>query len=222
MLFNLRKKKGFTLVELMIVVAIIGILAAIAIPAFLRYIKSSKASEAQGIMKKMADGAKAYYTSEQKYAPNGTTVGEPWHVGVATLGEVNSAGMPVPYAALVFPGGTTTARVSTVDNTGTAVLASGNAPQGGEKQIPFAGQEPANVGVVSTLNKLSVAFEDPIYFGYEWQQTGVGPAAIATITAMANFNIEGAEAHTVTSNLSVATDTGEVVVSPPFTTNEFE
>ncbi|MFH1727436.1 MAG: prepilin-type N-terminal cleavage/methylation domain-containing protein [Pseudomonadota bacterium] len=39
------KKKGFTLVELMIVVAIIAILAAIAIPSFMAYIKKSKKSE---------------------------------------------------------------------------------------------------------------------------------------------------------------------------------
>ena len=58
---NSKKQKGFTLIELMIVVAIIGILAAVAIPAFMKYIKKSKTSEARQFVKKISDGARAYY-----------------------------------------------------------------------------------------------------------------------------------------------------------------
>ena len=56
----LNNKKGFTLIELMIVVAIIGILAAIAIPNFLKYQAKSKQSEAKVNLK-------AIFTSEQSY-----------------------------------------------------------------------------------------------------------------------------------------------------------
>src|SRR5690554_7563431 len=105
MLQKLRmKNKGFTLVELMIVVAIIGILAAIAIPAFLKYIKSSKAAEATGIMKKMSEGAKGYFTSEQKYSVAADRGDQPWHEAVPA-DQAKKAGYPVIWDNYVFPGG---------------------------------------------------------------------------------------------------------------------
>jgi type IV pilus assembly protein PilA len=60
----LSKKEGFTLIELMIVVAIIGILAAIAIPAFVNYVKRSKTSEAGANLKSLFTGAASYYERE--------------------------------------------------------------------------------------------------------------------------------------------------------------
>ena len=57
----LKKKEGFTLIELMIVVAIIGILAAIAIPAFINYVKRSKTSEAPSNLKALFEGSAALY-----------------------------------------------------------------------------------------------------------------------------------------------------------------
>ncbi|MEO0326168.1 MAG: prepilin-type N-terminal cleavage/methylation domain-containing protein [Myxococcota bacterium] len=62
MIKNLRNKQGgFTLIELMIVVAIIGILAALAIPAFLNYVKRSKTSEAPSQLESLFTGAATLY-----------------------------------------------------------------------------------------------------------------------------------------------------------------
>lgn len=79
------KQRGFTIIELAIVVAIIGVLAAVAIPMFLGHMKQAKASEAMLQLNKMAIDAKTYYFTNTKY-PQGSANVLPGADGAACSG----------------------------------------------------------------------------------------------------------------------------------------
>jgi prepilin-type N-terminal cleavage/methylation domain-containing protein len=174
MLKKFRKtEEGFTLVELMIVVAIIGILAAIAIPAFIKYIKRSKASEANGIVKKMQDGAKSYFESDQKSC--GTLTGdcsEPWH-------STGAAGMPMAFDEKVFPGA------------GAAIETHDNSPQGGAKAAPDMDWS-TDATQLATANKLNLSLVEPTYFGYGYANADAGDTANMTAWGCHDFDQSGA------------------------------
>ena len=65
---SIRNTQGFTLIELMIVVVIIGILAAVALPKFTGMSKSAKESEADPLLKDVYTLQQAYYTRFASYA----------------------------------------------------------------------------------------------------------------------------------------------------------
>ncbi len=67
-MFKLKNQKGFTLMELMVVVIIVMVLAGIGVPVYMNYIKEGKKSEAYAIIDAINSGAKVYFQKNGTYA----------------------------------------------------------------------------------------------------------------------------------------------------------
>ena len=90
--FYKKNQKGFTLIELMIVIAIIGILAAIAYPSYQDYIRKARRIDAQGVMLDIQ-------LQQEKYRVN--------HVSYGSLTDLGS--FPSDYYTFAISGNTASA-----------------------------------------------------------------------------------------------------------------
>lgn len=109
----MKKTKGFTLIELMIVVAIIGILAAIAYPSYQDSVRKSRRGDCAGALAGLANAMERYFTINNTYvgATLGTAAGDiytnqcPVDGGTATYNLSISAAAATTYIIQAAPTG---------------------------------------------------------------------------------------------------------------------
>ncbi len=111
-------QKGFTLIELMIVIAIIGILAAIAIPQFVSYRQKGYNTQAKGELKSLYTACQAYFAD----SPTGASCSE-------TEPKIAAVFQKSPAVTFVIAGGQTLNGTTAVHSAGTStytIMSSGN------------------------------------------------------------------------------------------------
>ncbi|GAB7218437.1 pilin [Vibrio comitans] len=86
-----RKQTGFTLIELMIVVAIIGVLSAIGIPMYQDYVKKSELASATATLRGLLTKAELYYLDHGSF-PNGLTDINSVSSAGGSIGEIGISG----------------------------------------------------------------------------------------------------------------------------------
>ena len=72
----MRKVRGFTMVEIIIAVAIIGILMAIAVPSYLEHLRKGRRADAEGFLADVANRQQQYILDARTYAVGGTALDE--------------------------------------------------------------------------------------------------------------------------------------------------
>jgi len=124
---NNKYSLGFTLVELMIAVAIIGILASIAIPSYVEYVKKGRRASAQSHLMEIAQREQQYLLDARTYASSLTTLGVTTPADVANYYtiQVDVADTPPSFTITATAQGTQTSDGNlTLDSTGLKTPAS--------------------------------------------------------------------------------------------------
>jgi prepilin-type N-terminal cleavage/methylation domain-containing protein len=142
--------KGFTLVELLIVVAIIGVLASQGVPAYRRMIQKSKKGEAQNFLASISSGESAFFAEYGSYGNNIA------RMGVAVDGYQDANGLNYTYSAGVdVPAGCAAVGAAAIVPTALTVSAIANNPNYVTVLPGGVGTPVALVNFTSRIGRLS-------------------------------------------------------------------
>jgi len=107
-------RKGFTMIELMVVVVVIGILASIAVPMYGKYVRNARLTEASGRVGEIITSAKAYAQEHQDASGNPT-----WPSGAVGIVDLSNS-ESFSYAITAGNGDNATTTALTIEATGLA------------------------------------------------------------------------------------------------------
>ena len=152
--------KGFTLIEMMVTVAIVGILAGVAGPSLSKYVRRAKTTEAVINLKRLYEGSVAYYYSSQD---NGDRFGN--------MVPPQFPGVGLPYGAM--PG-----------RNECCGYPQGKCPPADSPEATYADA----TWNKSPWTELRFAVSDYHYYWYEYNASGTGIESIFTARAMGDLN----------------------------------